>query len=150
MRQTPVTNEDLKILDIYGASTGHLFRLKQAEEKIRKLNEELEHRFVERTAQLQAVTYSAPHYLRAIDGYTSILLEDCKPRLDEEGKRVCTTICVEGMATSVYRELTRAESRGLMEFQAGKLPEAAGDATFSFTLEKSIDTLSVPDIRLLN
>jgi ligand-binding sensor domain-containing protein/signal transduction histidine kinase len=145
--------------------------------RMRARNRELERHITERTAQLEtanneleaankeleAFAYSVSHDLRAplraIDGYTNILLEDYEPTLDEEGKRVCTTICnetqrmgqliddllsfshvsradmqvapinMEALASSVYYELTTPESRGRIEFQVGKLPEAVGDAT---------------------
>ena len=76
---------------------------KNAESQIKKLNEELEGRVIQRTElleaankELEAFSYSVSHDLRAplrsVHGFTKILLENYESQLDEEGKRICGII----------------------------------------------------------
>jgi PAS domain S-box-containing protein len=141
---------------------------RQIQEKIKNLNTELEQRVIERTAALQAInreleafSYSVSHDLRAplraIDGFTSILVEDYEPNFDDEGKKLCarikentqkmgqliddllafsrlgrrditlSRINMKGLAGSVYKELTTLKMRHEIDFQLGELDAISGD-----------------------
>ncbi|MEW6335095.1 MAG: ATP-binding protein [Thermodesulfobacteriota bacterium] len=157
-----------RLLRVWGVKK-EISRIKKAEEEIRMLNVTLERRVAERTLQLErankeleAFAYSVSHDLRAplraVDGYTRILLEDIGPRLDAEGRRLCeavsrsarnmeklirdllafsqlsrvemrlSSVDMEPMAKAVFQELTSPEDRKRIDFRLSPLPRARGDA----------------------
>jgi signal transduction histidine kinase len=81
---------------------------KWAEEQVRHLNQELEQRVQQRTAQLEgtnkeleAFCYSVSHDLRAplrtIRGFSEVLLEQYKPHLDARGQDYLRRTCEAGL-----------------------------------------------------
>ncbi|MFO7998813.1 MAG: transporter substrate-binding domain-containing protein [Bacteroidales bacterium] len=111
--------------------------------------------------ELEAFAYSISHDLRAplraMDGFSRILLEDHADKLDQEGKRVCHVIMentrkmsqlindlltfsklsrvqmqlgevnMERMVYSVYQELAGQEKQEQVEFTVEQLPLVQGD-----------------------
>ncbi len=146
--------------------------LQKSEEALRSLNMVLEQKVIERTAQfeasnkeLEAFAYSVSHDLRAplraIEGFSRILLEDYAGVLDAEGKRLLSVVRssaarmdrlitdllqlsrvsqselhpvvldMNELVQNVREELLASGIGEQTEFVQGDLPEAAGDPTLS-------------------
>lgn len=84
-------------------TTSDVTARKQAEAEILRLNNELENKVLQRTAQLEAsnreleaFSYTVSHDLRsplrAVDGFSQALLEECGPVLSDDGRRYLQTI----------------------------------------------------------
>jgi len=141
---------------------------KKAEEELKKHRDHLEELVQERTSQLEeankeldSFSHSVSHDLRAplraIDGYTRILIEDNASKLDKEGKRLgsviqsntkkmnkliddlldfsrlgrasmsFSNIDMKNMVNSMYHEVTDSEQRKRIKLTIGDLPNVAGD-----------------------
>jgi PAS domain S-box-containing protein len=163
----PARNEKGEVYRIVGISRDVTER-KKAEEEIKALNRDLEQRVIARTAdldaankELEAFSFSVSHDLRtplrAIDGFSQILLEDYEDKLDAEGKRLLNVvrdnthrmgaliddilkfsragrtelsfveIDMEALAGEVYAELQSALVTGNLQLEIEAIPSAQGD-----------------------
>jgi light-regulated signal transduction histidine kinase (bacteriophytochrome) len=140
----------------------------QSQQALEELNSSLEKRVAERTAdvmasnrELEAFTYTVSHDLRAplraIDGFTQIMIEDYEPQFDEEGKKICsmirenaqrmgrliedllafsrisrsaiatTSINMYSTALSVFQEITTNKKIDHIDFSIEPIPPIPGD-----------------------
>jgi len=99
----PFLKEGRNLIDTIAKRVAEHIETRRTEEALYKAYEELEIRVAERTKELQAVNkeleafaYSVSHDLkaplRAIDGFSQILLEDHRDKLNRKGKRVLGVI----------------------------------------------------------
>ena len=168
-RALPVRDAQGTIVRWYGTCTD-IHELRGTQDALQQAGQLLEQRVEERTAQLEsanreleAFSYSVSHDLRAplraVDGYSRIMMEDYEHCLDDEGRRVLRVVRSEArrMAQLVDELLNfsrlgrRAVDSGLVDMSAlarealaeakaaapntnaevviGELPPAMGDRT---------------------
>lgn len=149
-----------KVLELDRSEKAMLYMVEDLNQTSELLKTEQEN-LVVANKELEAFSYSVSHDLRAplraIDGFTRILMEDYVANMDTEGKRLGTVIQnnarkmgmliddllvfsrsarstmrlsqidMKNMVNSIYHEATKPEDRQRINLNIGDLPEAEGD-----------------------
>jgi PAS domain S-box-containing protein len=154
---------DIRQLTLLSDSVWKYVERKRTEDELISLNLQLEQRVQERTSDLESFTYSVSHDLRsplrAISGFSRILLDDYSKALDSEGQRLlkviidntqrmgrliddllafsragrseiyCSNIDMTALAREVCDQLVTDEMREKVAIRLGTLPTAKGDGS---------------------
>lgn len=155
------SSEDVDAVREVADSLAIAIQQAQLNDQVKRQTAELEQRVAERTAELEAFSYSVSHDLRAplraIAGFSRVLLEDHGEKLDDESRRLLHIICdstrnmgqliddllafsrlrrqemkltdidMGELARSVLKELNPSGSERKVQVYIGRLPLARGD-----------------------
>ncbi len=145
------------LLAVFGGLVLQILRTRRAEEEAQRTNLQLE----DANKEMRAFSYSVAHDLRAplraIDGFAQVLVEDCEPQLNADGKRALDRITANARTMGIliddlltlskvsyqplqsgkvemteivrgaYQSLMEGQNGRVVECQIGDLPPAAGD-----------------------
>lgn len=151
-------------VEVFSTISRDITELKHAEEEIKELNEELKRNIIQLESankELEAFSYSVSHDLRAplraIDGFSRVILEDYSDKLDDEGARFLniirsstnkmgqliddllmfsrlgrqeikrSEIDMDKLTKTVFRELEPTAHERKVEFNINNLPPSHGD-----------------------
>ena len=145
------------LLAVFAGLATQILRPSRAQEEVRRSNAQLK----DANTELRACSYSVAHDLRAplraINGFAQVLVEDCEPQLNEDGRRALGRITANAKTMGVliddllalskvsyqplqtgkvemtaivreaYKELTEGQNSRVIECEIGELPPATGD-----------------------
>ena len=146
------------LLAVFAGLATQILRTNRAQEEVRRSNAQLK----DANNELRAFSYSVAHDLRAplraINGFSQVLVEDCAPQLNDEGRqalgRITTNAKMMGVliddllalskvsyqplqsakvemasiVRSAYEELIEGQNGRVVEIEISDLPPATGDA----------------------
>jgi light-regulated signal transduction histidine kinase (bacteriophytochrome) len=153
------------LVSLYAARAGTELERIRSDNEIRRLNQELERRVVERTKdlteaneELEAFAYSVSHDLRAplrgISGFGNILLEENSGELNEDGKRLLRRMIAAsrqmGRLIDDLLGLAKVSRRSisLREIDLGGIAREVVQALAQTSPQRRVETIIANDLRV--